>query len=147
VGGVLREAMTISFGDGFVGDGWRYRQRHGDGEVRWTGPEPVSTVEVPVVTPAGSTVELLVVGAIDDELPGKMTLEVNGTQVPLTVSLEPDGSLRFRGTVRAHPFDDATHLIVRLPYTLPFPKPPQRPTPDPRVGVAMASIRLSPPHR
>lgn len=146
--GVLREAVTISFGDGFVGEGWHFRQPHGDGEVRWSGPEPVSSVDLPISTPAGSTVELHVVGAIDDKIAAGMTVEVNGTRVPLTVTLDPTGGLRYSGVVRAHPSQPSTRLVIRVPYTVPFPKPPKRPNVDSRVGVAITEIRLTPPdHR
>ncbi len=145
--GVLREATTISFGDEFVGEGWHFRQPHGDGDVRWTGPEPESWVDFPLSIPAGSTVEVHVVGSVDDKIAAGMTLDVNGARVPLTVTLLPEGGLRYSGTVRAHPSHPSARLVIRVPYTVPFPKPPPRAKIDPRVGVAVTSIRLSPPDR
>ena len=139
----LAGTRTFGFDEAIQGSGWRFHQAHPAGGVAWTGPGPSAFLDLPVVTPPGAYVEVLMVAAADSRTADRLALEVNGAPVALTPA-PVDGGLVYRGLVAAPPDAAFTRVRVHAPDTGPWQ--PEHAARGEEVQVG-AAIRVGAPHR
>lgn len=144
---VLRGTMLLEVDDpAFQGWGWQPPQRVELGPVRWTGPAREASVDLPVVLPAGTLVEVLVIGALSQAVLDELALEVNRVPVPLSRSRHQHG-LVFSGRVPAGFASDRhfTRLVLRTVETIPWREHHPDSTDDTELGVAVSWVRVTAP--
>lgn len=144
---VLQGTLLLEVDDpSFLGSGWQPPQRVELGPVRWTGPAREASVDLPVVLPAGSRVDILVIGALSQAILDQLALEVNRRPVALTQSPHEHGVV-FTGRL---PQDyvskrDFTRLVVRTVETIPWCEHHPDSTDDIELGVAVSWVRVTAP--
>ena len=129
------------------GWGWGPAQLHASGSLRWTGPSRDASLDIPVVVPPGTRVELLVVAGMSGSILENLVVELNGVGVPVTASPHAHGLL-YSGVVPAgygatRPF---TRLVIRTVETISWNVAHPESTEDVELGVAVAWIRLTAPN-
>jgi len=144
---LLEATVTVDVASqDFHGSGWLPVQRLDVGPVRWTGPAREASIDLPWRLPARSRVELLVLGAMSDQILETLVLEVNRLPVELARSYREGGAV-CEGVL---PDDYSsprrfTRLVLRTVETIPWndlhPDSPE----DTELGVAVSWVRLTAP--
>ncbi|MGI8797206.1 MAG: hypothetical protein ACR2IR_11605 [Acidimicrobiia bacterium] len=115
----LEAPLTVDMSERIAGTGWLPPEETISGWARWMGPAGPASIDLPVVLPAGTRVEVMCTAAMSTELLAELTLELNGTPVPLTC--EPCGrGVRYVGIVPEQsqhrpPF---SRFVFRTPRTI-----------------------------
>jgi hypothetical protein len=116
------ERIRVDFARRLDGSGWQGRERTGfdDSLFRWTGPDTVSTLDLPLVAGTDHRIELRTLNALAPDILDSLRLEAGGRPVELAV--EGRGVVRtWRGLIpkqaidRTRPF---TRLTLRVNRTL-----------------------------
>lgn len=128
------------------GWGWGEPQRHACGSLRWSGPSRDASVDIPVMVPAGTRVELLVVAAMSEAILETLVVELNRVPVPMTPSPHEHGLL-YSGVVppgypSTRPF---TRMVIKTVETVPWNQVHPESTEDAELGAALAWVRLTAP--
>lgn len=127
--------------DPFTGAGWHAPHESPSGAARWTGPGRDASVDVPILVSPGTTVEVLVVAAVNSSVLEDLRVEVNGLPIMVDRVAHEQGTL-VRGVVPAS--YGAVRQFTRVSFRMPQPPAPSREGED-RVGVAVRWLRLTAP--
>jgi len=85
---LLTGTLTVDAADPrFSGVGWWAPNHFPFGPVRWSGPTRESSIDLPVVLPPGTRVELLAVSSMSPAISDNLVIEVN--QVPVALTRSP----------------------------------------------------------
>jgi hypothetical protein len=142
------ERVTVDFARALDGSGWHGRERTGfDASIfRWTGPQSVSTVDLPLAPGTDYALEFRVLNASAPDVLESLRLSVSDTDVPLEIVDGRHGVVRlYRGRIPArciHTERPFTRLALHVARTaskqaLDPSDPDDRP-----VGVAVHWIRV-----
>jgi hypothetical protein len=143
----LTETLKLAFEDPkLTGGGWQPVHMHDWGGVRWSGPGRDAWVDVPVVLPPGTRVEILTAAAMSHAIEDGFAAELNGARIQLSRSPHRLGKL-YSGVV---PWDYAStrpfsRLMLRTPTTIPWNEVHHESDEDIERGIAVAWLRFTPP--
>jgi hypothetical protein len=143
----LTETLKLPFEDPkLTGGGWQPVQIHEWGGIRWSGPGRDAWVDVPIVCPPGTRVEILMAAAMSHAIEDGLAAELNGARIQLSRSPHQRGTL-YSGVVpwdysSARPF---SRLMLRTPTTIPWNDVHHDSDDDIELGVAVAWLRFTPP--
>lgn len=143
----LSETLKLSFeSPKLTGGGWQPVQVHDWGGIRWTGPGRDAWVDVPVVVPPGTRLEILSASAMSPVIEEGLAAEVNGVQLRLNRSPHERGTL-FSGVVPPSYSSPRrfTRVMLRTPVTIPWNQIHPESDDDLELGIAVAWLRFTPP--
>jgi hypothetical protein len=136
------------FSQALRGSGWQRREYPTEGLIyRWTGPDTISTLDLPIARPQDLIIEFRIIctDSIPSDILNSLTLTVNETPIPLTMlHLDPVTRL-LQGTIPPSvPNSSPTRLTFAVNRVISFRSlDPQ--DPDTRsVGVAINEIKIFP---
>ena len=116
------------------------------GGVRWSGPGRDAWVDIPVIVPPGTRVEMLTAAVMSEEIGAGLSVELNGVPIRLRRSPHEHGVL-YSGVVPPH-YDSArafVRVMVRTPSTVPWNAVHPESDNDSEFGVAVAWLRFTAP--
>lgn len=132
----------------FAGGGWHPPQQLGYAGVRWSGPGRDAWVDLPLVVPVGTRIEILAVAAMNQEISEKLVVTLNRAPVTLRQSPHEHGTL-YSGTVAGGgpgtSQRDFTRLMVQTPATVAWNVAHPDSPDDLELGIAVAWVRLTLP--
>jgi FkbM family methyltransferase len=137
----LAGTLFVDVGGPIIGNGWWPSEAHRFGHLRWTGPDVEASLDLPVVVPAGTEVEILVSFAMSQEISRGLEVEVDGVSIALERLPNPQGVV-LRGAVPDAPLGErrSTRVVLRTPETI-----ATRPDGTRRCGVAVRWARFTAP--
>lgn len=95
-----KENIEFNFKQRLFGNGWYYREFTSDQKehaFRWTGPENISTIDLPLATKSDYKIIFRVIGKASDTILDGLRLRVNNTPIQLTKSNSNDDNPIFKG--------------------------------------------------
>jgi hypothetical protein len=125
--------------------GWHGAENHPiHGVYRWTGPESVSFLDLPLVSDEERTIGVLIISAITPEVLQSFRLEVNGSSIDLESRPGEAHSAVYRGTIPQQILEKSfpVRLMFRVDQT--FSPASLNIGDDTRqLGLAVASIQVN----
>lgn len=145
--------IDLTFDQAIAGTGWHLREGNAEEGTlfRWTGPETVSTLNLPLASGQAFTLKLRIVGAISEGVLDSLRVSVGEHEVPLTQlyrELRPgiylvlvEGVIPADAIPLEEPFTRLTFTVneTRSLHSLDLSNPDRRP-----IGVAINWISVFP---
>lgn len=130
------------------GQGLYPAESTGDGYVRWTGPQTVTEIDLPLLTDKNLQVSIVVAGSMSDEILNSLTLHVGDHQIPLKQSFNPPlAPAVFKGTLPRAVLQQQPNGFVRLRLQVSHtvsPKELNKSQDVRKLGVSLKQIEIEP---
>jgi hypothetical protein len=121
--------------------GWHPAESDERGPYAWTGPEDSALVRLDPPGTGQLGVRLRIRHAVDHGQLDRLAVELDGTEVALSRTLDPGGEIALTGWLDRGPRAPVVEVRVRVPTMVPGGREPTAPDPR-RLGVAVSEIRL-----
>lgn len=140
------ETLYFTFDQAMRGTSWHAAESHPVyGTYRWTGPNPESSIDLPLAAEHDLAIEFSVIHAIAPDILESLSLSVNGEPIALTARKGKEGATVFEGTIPRSALSKNvgfTRLVFRVnrvvsPESLDMNNDPRK------VGVAINYINIT----
>ena len=141
------DSLDYDFSQSLIGDGWHSRELGKNKKIfRWTGPSPVSTIDLPLFMPTEKTIKIVLYDYADIEIVKNLEFYINNFKILLKFEKVEDKRIIYRGTAKAECFitpNNFTRLKFILNKTIDL-KDLDLPNSESRkIGIAVENISLN----
>ncbi|AJM91255.1 sulfotransferase family 2 domain-containing protein [Nitrosopumilus piranensis] len=139
--------IELYFHKKLVGTGWHSRENHNDtGKIfRWTGPEKISTIDLPLSRENDLIIEFRVLMSITPEILKNLKVKINNYEINLKILFNNQGITTFQGIISKHILQNGKNFSVlsfHVPKTL-SPHDINKNLADKRkIGMAIDYIKI-----